>query len=122
MAFNALVKDLVSTAFTIVDDLGEKITFQKHVGQTYDIDTGLPTEDLTTFLNIPAVMARFTERELDETVNVLTDVKCLIPAKDLAAIVDKDDEIIRPDGSSWDVIKVMGVPGDSLWMLQIRKR
>lgn len=122
MGFNALVKDLVSEAFDIIDDLKEEITFQKHDGQTYNVDTGVVTEILVSYTKIPAVMARFTERELDEGVNVLTDVKCLIPAKDLPVIVDKDDEITRPDGTLWNVIKVMGVPGDSLWMLQIRKR
>ena len=72
-------------------------------------------------------MAKFTAEERDNEINVLTDQKILIAFADLerqgfpadAEPGENDDIIIK--GVKWDVRRVMGVPGNSLYVLQIRK-
>lgn len=120
MALKGLILDLVSQAFTIVDDLAVVATFVQHTGSTYDAASGATTEATTLFPNIKMVMPKFSAEEKDDEVKIFTDSKCLIPAKDLPVVPNINDEITTAT-ASWDVIRILGVPGDSLYILHVRK-
>jgi hypothetical protein len=58
--------------------------------------------------------------EKDSTVIVSTDLKCLIAAADLPVTPTINDKIVAK-GKTWNVLRVMGVPGDSLHILHVRE-
>jgi len=122
MPFKTLVKDLVSEAIVIIDDLTDKTaTYISVTGTTpYDPITDTQTE-VSSSQVLPIVFSRFKMEEVDESVIVQTDMKALISVKDLTATPEISDRITDSAGVIWNVQKKMGVPGDSLWILHIRK-
>ena len=120
MGLKDLVANAVKGAIAATDDLADTVTFIKHGGNTYDPETGTNVEGTTSYPGIKAVMPRFSADEKDDQVIMLTDSKCLIAALDLPVVPDTNDELISPKGK-WDVIRLMGVPGDSLYILHVRK-
>jgi len=67
------------------------------------------------------VFANFAIEEVDATVIVQTDMKAIISAQDLTATPAENDRITDTAGIEWNVIKIMGVPGDSLWLVHVRR-
>jgi len=123
MSFSALVSGLVDSAFGIVGDLAKQVTYVSNGGQTYDVESGKMVESTTSIPAVRCVATKFKSDEKDDQVAVLTDLKALIPASDLPGIEPKvDDEIVFANGSEWDVRRVLGVPGDSLHILHIRRK
>lgn len=121
MALKALVNGLVGNAFDILDDLKSIVTVVQRTGGVYDPITGASAEANTTIPDIRAALVKFKEDERDDEVITLTDMKCLIPADGLPInfLFTINDEII--DGATtWDVVRYLGVPGQSLHILHVR--
>ncbi len=121
MSLKALVNDLVGEAFNTLDDLASVVTIVQRTGGVYDPATGASTEATTQILNIKVVLVKFKEEERDDEVVTLTDMKCLVPASPLPTgfLFTTNDEII--DGTTtWDIIRYLGVPGESLHILHVR--
>jgi hypothetical protein len=118
MSFVALLNDLVSTAIEIVDDLAPEITFTRRGTPTY-VD-GVVTNNDTNY-TVNAVLARFRADEVDDKINTVTDMKCLIAAADLAVSPEVQDRLTDNTGVVWCVERVMSPPGKPLWKLQVRK-
>lgn len=122
MALKALLDDLVfQTIGTTIDDLKEVITHKSYQGQVYDIDTAAPAISWANQSGVNSALVRFDIKEVDSEVNMVTDLKALIPGKGLLNIPKKTDTIIRANGSIWEIYRVKGVPGNSVWICYIRE-
>lgn len=127
MGFKSLLIDQVAGAFEILgtdaDGLAPKHTYVSVDlnASTYDPTTGRVTRSDTTHPDIPMVLAKFRINEMDQQIVVATDLKALIAAKNLAATPKVQDRIHLSDGRNFMVERVLGVPGDSLHILHIRR-
>jgi hypothetical protein len=130
MGYKSLVAGLVSSAIAAVGDLAETVTLVKHGEGEYDPDTGTTTPDDTLVERIKAPMPKFSAPEKDDQINIITDCKVLIATNDLppGVIIEENDEIRVTNEagtvvkSEWDVKRIMSVPGDSLYILHVRKK
>ena len=122
MAWEQLIKDQVEGAFVILDDLAPENTYVSVDldGSSYNIATGTVVRVDVTETGVPMVLARFRIQELDASIVTTTDFKVLIPANNLVATPKQQDRIHLADGRNFLVMRVLGVPGGSLHILQIR--
>lgn len=125
MGFRGDISKLVASAFEIVGDLKEKISVTYVVsGGPYNPTTDAMNNSETTISGIGAVFTQFTMAEIDSSVVVTTDVKVLIPALSLSGIVPKENDYLINDTSfeRFDIMNVKRVPGDSLFIIHVRRR
>jgi hypothetical protein len=124
MALNDIIKQQVTNAFTNIlgpGGLTETITMRYFVADgVFDVeeDTAVPT-----FNDVPGVLAVAVKPTFDDMKNhkvVFADVKLVIAGPLLPAEPQADtDKVIRANGEEWDVRKVVGVPGGSVWLVFI---
>lgn len=124
MALQSLITDLVSDAFDILDDLPVEITYVDESGNAYDSATGTVTDGSVDVTIPKAILSKFKSREVesDSAIDATTDMKILFPLKGLAIDVTTDDTFRDNKGRLWDVVKPMGVPGESLGIYHVRRR
>ncbi len=124
MGYKSLIEGLVTTAFTALGDLPEAITYHVQANASYDPATSSNDTAADTDVAIPlAVLAGFSQKEMekDENINGKTDLKCLFPLEGLTFVPSTDDKITAKS-AEWDIEEAMGVPGDSVAILRIRRR
>lgn len=126
MGFKQLMDDMVSVAIDILDDLAPSITYTSidNTGTYNPITDELENPVLVT-QQVDSVLASFSlEESKADSVVVATDMKCLISSKDLGSIIPSEKDIITEDenGRVWDVIGVKSVPGESLWIIHVRRQ
>jgi hypothetical protein len=122
--FKSLLEEQVQNAFKImgqVDGLAPNQTFVESSTSTYDTSTRTYTSGGISHTDVPMVLARFTVDERDDEVIVTTDFKALIAALDLPVAPKIDDHILTAAGDNYMVVRLLGVPGESLHILHIRK-
>lgn len=121
MGYQDLLKNAVSGLINSqIGDLKEVVTFRSYVSNGYDIDTGLTTDVFNDQADLSVATAKFKMDEKDTEVNVLKDERCYIPGKDLLFVPKKTDVIVKANGEKWEVYRVRGVPGGSLWIIYMR--
>ena len=128
MGFKSLLEGQVQGVMAIlgqVDGLAPEITYVETGSRTYDTATRTYSSVDTNHPNVPAVLAKFKVDEMDDEVVSKTDFKCIIAALDLPVAPKSQDQIVVPAGLStagtYNVERLMGVPGDSLYILHVRK-
>lgn len=108
-----------------VDGLAPNVTYVETGTRAYDTDTRTYSSTDTDHTDVPAVLAKFKIDEMDDEVVTQTDFKCIIAALDLPVSPKPKDKITVPPGLStsgdYNVERLMGVPGDSLYILHVRK-
>lgn len=119
MGFADLAKGLVSQAMKTVGDLAPTITYRSVSSTTYDPASGNMVETYKDY-PVKAVLTSFSLDEKDNSVVVTTDQKCLIASADLPVTPNKDDKVISK-GKTWNVLRIMGVPGESLYKIHVRE-
>jgi hypothetical protein len=124
MGFKSLLEKQVGSVFDIlgqVDGLAPNQTFVESGGQTYNTTARTYTTSTTQHADIPMVLARFSVEEIDAEVVVTTDLKALIPAIKMPVSPSIGDKIITAAGETYAVQRSLGVPGDSLYILHVRR-
>lgn len=121
--FKALIQGLVVDAIDILDDLNKTFTYRQYLGQVYDPVSG---QNVVTFNDIENVKAPFTKFKMDEVdneVNTLTDTKAVVPALSLPGVTEpsENDVIITSEGERWNVRRLLGVPGESVFLIHVRR-
>jgi hypothetical protein len=118
-----LLLDLVPIAFDVIGTLKEKIsvTYVLGVG-AYDPVSDTTSTSENPIPDIDVVFTNFTVDEMDESIVVATDMKVLIPAKYLDSVKPREtDYIIDSSLTRWNIRKVKSPPGDSLYILHVRR-
>ncbi|MGF7160260.1 hypothetical protein FHS85_001883 [Rhodoligotrophos appendicifer] len=119
MVLRNLVKQQVVNAFESIGYLVESITYKHVTLGAYDPTSDTVATTVQTF-TIPAVLVQFKLTELDTSIIVQTDRKCLIPALSLPITPTENDQIIAL-GRTWNVQAILGVPGASFHILHTRE-
>lgn len=120
MPFRQLIKDQVSSAITIVDDLADAVVYSSVTVGEYDISTGINAKT-TVSRTFNAVLARFSVDEMDDSIVVATDMKMIVAANDFGTGEPNINDTLTAQGSTWNVENSKGVPGQSVWLVHIRK-
>lgn len=121
MSMARLVKQLVGTAFDVIDDLAPAGSISRDTGDVYDVSTGTVTNNAVAVPIKQIIPTRFKATELDDSVDVSTDAKFIVYAPDLPFTPENDDRITF-NSNDWNIVKVMGVPGESIWVLHVRQK
>jgi hypothetical protein len=119
------LQGLVQTAMQIVDDLADNITYTQIIPGAYDTTTGTTTETKNTFTFNGAIV-KFKTDETDNKVVISTDARLICAYLDLPIVPTTEDFLFSvnsnvPVPQQWKVVRVLGVPGDAMWNIQIRK-
>lgn len=124
MALNDIIKQQVANAYTNIlgpGGLTEEVTVKYFVSAgEYNVE-----EDTTETIwnDVPEVMAIVAKPGFDDVKDhkvVFTDAKLIIPGPFLPSEPEVDtDKVIRANGEEWDIRKVVGVPGSSVWLVFI---
>jgi hypothetical protein len=123
MALRDVIQTQVKNALSLLgrEGLAEKITYTRVTAAAYDPATGVVSPTSTSYASINAVLAGFAMNEKDDSVAVVTDRKALIAYTDLPFEPSDNDWFQTANGDRWEVRKVLGVPGDSLHKLHVRR-
>lgn len=122
--FKSLLETQVQNAFKILGQTDGLAPNQTYVGdsggQTYNTATRTYTSAEVDYPDVPMVLARFKSEEIDDEITITTDLKALIAALDLPVAPQMGDKIRTQAGEVYNVERIMGVPGDSLYILHVR--
>lgn len=130
MGFKSTLNTAVQGAMKTLgqdDGLAPAQTYVVKGAGTYNPSTRTNTFSSTTVPNVPMVLARFKADEKDDKIVIETDAKALIAALDMPTVTPKEqDDIIVGTGANlpagtYEVKRIMGVPGGSLHILHIRR-
>lgn len=132
MGFKSLLDNQVQGLMKTLgqaDGLAPNHTYNQVTANAYDPATMTNAATEVPYTDVPMVMARFKIEEIDGEKVVATDLKAIIASLDLAVQPSEQDIIViqtagtvaGPVGTRYQVEKVMGVPGNSVHILQIRK-
>ena len=116
MSLAATLKKAAKTVIQAADDLAIRVTYVQVTPGTYQpvSDSGNNTEVSTT--QVPAILCRAREEEVDWT-PVRTDVKkALIAYSDLPITPELTDRLVI-SGDNWEIRKIKPVPGSPVHVL-----
>jgi len=123
--FETLLKEQMQNVMQIlgqVDGLAPNQTFvSTEEDETYDTATRTYTAGETDYPDVPMVLARFTIEEMDSEIIATTDQKAIIASLDLPVEPRPQDKIRTADGKVYNVERLMGVPGESIYILHVRR-
>lgn len=124
MALNDIIKQQVSNAFTNIlgpGGLTESITLRYFVSDgVFDVENDTTTPVHNDVADVLAVVAKPGFDDVKDHKVVFTDAKLVIPGPFLPSEPQVDtDKVIRANGEEWDIRKVVGVPGGSVWLVFI---
>lgn len=119
MGLAETVAGAVSQAFDAVDNLKKSITYHAVAVGVYDPVTDTNTEVVTDY-TLEVIESTIKTTEQDWTPVVRDSRKLVIEAADLP-VEPKEQDRVTLDGLNWEIIKINGVPGDSVWMVFIRQ-
>jgi hypothetical protein len=121
----SLVANGVETAFKILKDLVGLGTYYQAVSGSgsaiYDPVTDTAITPTQTFLDVRMIKVGVEGEELVGTSVTVTDVKLLIPAKDLPGVEPGNEDHIFLKGLRYNIVRVKEVPGNSLHILYARE-
>lgn len=103
------------------DGLAPFAVYIKKGERVYDTATRTYTSTDTSYADVPMVFAKFKIDEMDGEVVSATDQKAIIAALDLPVTPSSQDQIRDEDGITYNVERLLGVPGSSLYILHIRR-
>lgn len=103
-----------------VDGLAPVQTYIDVTSSTYDPAQGSVVEITTEYPGIQMVLARFKIDEMDDMIVPTTDQKALIAALDLPVTPKVQDKIRLSTGENYMVMRILGVPGESIHIIHIR--
>ncbi len=122
--FKSLLETQVQNAFKILGQVDGLAPNQTYVGdsggQTYNTATRTYTSAEVDYPDVPMVLARFKSEEIDDDIVITTDLKALIAALDLPVAPQMGDKIRTQANEVYNVERIMGVPGESLYILHVR--
>ena len=118
MGLKSTLQNAARKAISATGDIATKITYVKSVQGAFNVTTGLTDDTLTTYTNVPALLCRLSEDDMDWFPANLTGQKILIAYQDLPLESDDTDYVII-DGKRWNVHKRKEAPGFSLHIIYV---
>lgn len=88
---------------------------------TYDYDLRQIVHTETTYAGIPMSMVRFKIDDMDAEVRPKTDRRALVASMDIPVTPTEKDYVTDPDGTRWNVVRLLSDPAAALVILHLRK-
>ena len=124
MALNDIIKQQVTNVFTNVlapGGLTELVTFRYFTSAgvfNVEEDVAEPTYDDVE--DVIALVAKPSFDDVKDHKVIFTDAKLVIAGPLLPSEPQADTgKVVRANGEEWDIRKVIGVPGGSVWLVFI---
>lgn len=124
MGFKGTIQSLVTTAFDIVGDLKTPVDVTYIVGiGAYNPVSDTESKVTASSSSIQVIFTNFDFNEVDSSVIVETDMKILVDASKLGGNVPKVTDVFLEVSKNieWNVMRVKTVPGNSLYIVHVRK-
>lgn len=121
MSLKAQIQRAVRAGISSMGDLAQRVTYISMGIPTYDATTGQVTMPRTTLANLPMVLARFSRREIDGDAVRAEDQKAVAATLDVPVTPTINDQLLDEQGVTWSVIGILGVPGQSVMTLHLRR-
>lgn len=110
------VKNVFDVIASVDQQLVPTIVYYSACYSQYDTATRQYTGGFTQHPNIPVVIAQ-PETDSADTDIAQSTAKFVISAKNLPVTPKIQDRVKTADGQHYSILKVRGVPGDSLWLI-----
>ena len=122
MGLTSDIQGHVTRAFVALGDLSKTGTITEIGTSTvYDSATDTHTRATTPHPLTHSILVGFEEKEIDGTHVKETDFKGLVPAEQLSGYQPKtSDKFTDYLGNDYSIERAKTVPGDSIWILQLR--
>lgn len=121
MGLTASIQNGVRASFRAMGDLAFKASYVVKVGEPVYQEDGSWLTPTKAYPLPTVVLAKFTQREVNDNPALATTAKMLFPTFDLPTIVSQDDRIVDPKNKrTWDVVKLISDPADSVTILSVR--
>lgn len=124
MGFKSLLDTQVQNLMQTLgqtDGLAPEHTYIQVGAGTYDPATATRTPTTTSHTGIPMVLSRFDSKEIDGEQIQVTDQKAIIASLDLPVTPSNEDRVELSTGETYEVVRNMGVPGSSVYILHLRR-
>lgn len=110
------VKRIYDVIESVDADLVPKITYLEAAFAEYNTSSRAYRSGFCEHPNIPVVIAQ-PETDTGDTDIARSTAKFVIAAKNLPVTPKIQDRVQTADGQHYTILKVRGVPGDSLWLI-----
>ena len=110
------VKNVFDVIARVDQQLVPKVTYLEAAYSQYDTSTRQYTGGFCEHTDVPVVIAQ-PETDSADTDIARSTAKFVIAAKNLPVTPKIQDRIQTADGQHYTILKVLGVPGDSLWLI-----
>jgi hypothetical protein len=120
MGLRETIKAGARTAFNVLGDIKESVTYKAHNAGVYDRTTGKQSESWTNY-SIEAIFDGFNEVEVNPTSDIrFGDLKVMF--LNVNVFTPKSSDVVVRDGNDYEVIGVQTDPAKAVWILQARKK
>jgi len=121
MSLRYAIKAGLRTAFRAVGNSKEIISYMVRGPSAYDEDTmGIGYPLLVQYNQIPTIPVAFSSEEIDGDTIRPKDTKLLIQSFRLPKRPEQNDAVIRPDGTTWEVMGLVSDLTDAGYLVHIR--
>jgi hypothetical protein len=121
VSLRTTVRKAAVTAFKAIGDIARPVTYKALTGVLVrDLEAGTSVPQVVNHTITMTVFTKFSEKEVDENVSVLTDEKLLFPSLLLPVQAKSADLILDEHGRTWEIIRRLSDPADAVVMLHVR--
>lgn len=126
MGFKSLIANQVRGAMRILgtdeDGLARRHTLVSVDAEgVYDFNARQVNTFETMHPGIPMTMVRFKIDDMDGEVRPKTDRRALVASLDIPVTPTERDYVLDPDGTRWNVVRLLSDPSDALIILHLRR-
>lgn len=126
MGFKSLIANQVQGAMRILgtddDGLARQHTLVSVDAEgVYDFATRQVNTFETVHPDIPMTMVRFKIDDMDGEVRPKTDRRALVASLDIPVTPTERDYVLDPDGTRWNVVRLLSDPSAALIILHLRR-
>ena len=124
MALNDIIKQQVTNVFTNIlapGGLTESVTFRYFVSPgVFNVEDDVAEPVFEDVEDVLAIVAKPSFDDVKDHKVIFTDAKLVIAGPLLPSEPQADTgKVVRANGEEWDIRKVIGVPGGSVWLVFI---
>lgn len=120
MDYKVLIENLVADAMGKLPGLTKTVTVKYFVSEgQYDAETDTTTPVYDDVPDVVCVAAKPTFDDVQNHAVTFAHTKFVIPGKFLPKSPENDTDkiVIQPAGEVWNIKKVVGVPGDGVYLV-----
>lgn len=120
MSLDASIRAAVNSAFSSLTGITGAVSYASKSRGVYDPATGTTSGTTTTIAVPDAIVAGYSEQQIDGTVIQAGDRRVMIRADRLTAVTPTPDDNITFGGKAWEIVSMRIDPAAAVWIFQCR--